>query len=266
MARTVDSKLRKWSAKLPSWAGTRLPERIRSTTFAMLGMVVVAGLGLVVLFSQPGWPLRSLGPLAEPSKDQAVDSGVAVAAPATHASVAASAGRTPTHSVAGGHGSATPAGKHATGSLGNAAPSGSGGGEVTVHQPSGGGKQSPTPQEPSPAPSTTPEATRAGGPRSERTAGDDRYDGAEHGGDHGGDHGNDPGDVIDLLLGRARPRSPCRHRLGILQLGVQLELRQWLRRPQLVRWPRLLALLARRLLERVLLARRILLRSRILLR
>jgi hypothetical protein len=46
--------------------GASLPERIRSTAFAMLGFVAAAGLGLVLLFSQPIAPLLSLGPLPSP--------------------------------------------------------------------------------------------------------------------------------------------------------------------------------------------------------
>jgi hypothetical protein len=60
-----------------SLAGNSLPERIRSTTFAMLGFTAAAGLGLVLLFSQVGSPILSLGPLPNPpAEHQAVDHGL----------------------------------------------------------------------------------------------------------------------------------------------------------------------------------------------
>ena len=127
MAVMVAPMLRKLSARLPSWAGRRLPERIRSTTFAMLGITTAAGLGLVVLFSQPGWPLRSLGPLAEPSTREAVHSSVALAprTPQRHAA-AHGGGATPARG-GGSHGGGTQAGRVElpTGSVGPAAASGS---------------------------------------------------------------------------------------------------------------------------------------------
>jgi hypothetical protein len=59
-----------------SFAGDGLPERIRSTIFAMLGVTAAAGLGLVLLFSRVGTPILSLAPLpAPPSLDQRLDSG-----------------------------------------------------------------------------------------------------------------------------------------------------------------------------------------------
>lgn len=63
----MDSKLRNWLSRRPSLAGDSLPERIRSTTFAVLGFAVAAGLVLVLLFSRTGAPILSLGPLPAPS-------------------------------------------------------------------------------------------------------------------------------------------------------------------------------------------------------
>ena len=62
-------------------AGDSLPERIRSTTFAILGLAAAAVLGLVALFAQPGFPLLSMGPLPSPSAGhQAVGHGLGLTA------------------------------------------------------------------------------------------------------------------------------------------------------------------------------------------
>lgn len=59
--------------RLPSFAGDGLPERMRSTTFALLGLTTAAGLALVAIFAQPGWPLLSPVPLpAEPSLNESI--------------------------------------------------------------------------------------------------------------------------------------------------------------------------------------------------
>jgi hypothetical protein len=49
--------------RLPSLAGSGLPERMRSTVFALLGMTAAAGLALVAIFAQPGFPLLEPVPL-----------------------------------------------------------------------------------------------------------------------------------------------------------------------------------------------------------
>lgn len=57
----------------PSLAGTGLPERMRSTIFALLGLTAAAGLALVALFAQPGFPLLEPAPLPrEPPARQSV--------------------------------------------------------------------------------------------------------------------------------------------------------------------------------------------------
>jgi hypothetical protein len=52
--------------RLPSVAGRGLTERMRTTTFALLGITAAAGLGLVAIFSQQGWPLLPSSPLPTP--------------------------------------------------------------------------------------------------------------------------------------------------------------------------------------------------------
>lgn len=51
--------------------GTGLPERIRSTAVAMLGVTTAAGLALVLFLYQATWPIPSLGPLTLPRSGEA---------------------------------------------------------------------------------------------------------------------------------------------------------------------------------------------------
>ncbi|HET9185165.1 MAG TPA: hypothetical protein VFN82_03395 [Solirubrobacterales bacterium] len=61
------------SLRLPSFAGNGLPERMRTISFALLGLTAAAGLALVAIFAQPGFPLLSPAPLpAEPSARESV--------------------------------------------------------------------------------------------------------------------------------------------------------------------------------------------------
>ena len=57
----------------PSLAGNGLLERMRSTTFALLGITAAMGLGLVALVSQQGWPYLPALPIpAAPAEHGAV--------------------------------------------------------------------------------------------------------------------------------------------------------------------------------------------------
>src|SRR4051812_15878922 len=59
--------------RLPSFAGEGLPERMRSISFALLGLTAAAGLALVAIFAQPGSTLLAPAPLPDqPSADQSV--------------------------------------------------------------------------------------------------------------------------------------------------------------------------------------------------
>lgn len=59
--------------RLPSFAGNGLPERMRSISFALLGLTAAAGLALVAIFAQPNFPLLSPAPLpAEPSAHESI--------------------------------------------------------------------------------------------------------------------------------------------------------------------------------------------------
>jgi len=59
--------------RLPSFAGEGLPERMRSISFALLGLTAAAGLALVAIFAQPSFSLLSPAPLPDqPSAGQSV--------------------------------------------------------------------------------------------------------------------------------------------------------------------------------------------------
>src|SRR4051795_1421875 len=69
---TFHSKLRS-ALRLPSFAGKGLPERMRSISFALLGLTAAAGLALVAIFAQPGFNLLSPVPLPDqPSAGQSI--------------------------------------------------------------------------------------------------------------------------------------------------------------------------------------------------
>ncbi|HYG96783.1 MAG TPA: hypothetical protein VD741_06700, partial [Solirubrobacterales bacterium] len=65
--------------RLPSFAGQGLPERLRSTAFAFLGLTAAAGLALVATFAQLGFPVLSPEPMPSgPAKPSAVAGAVAI--------------------------------------------------------------------------------------------------------------------------------------------------------------------------------------------
>jgi hypothetical protein len=57
------------SVRRTSLAGDGLPERMRSTAFAFLGLTAAAGLALVAIFAQLGFPLLSPAPLPSASPE-----------------------------------------------------------------------------------------------------------------------------------------------------------------------------------------------------
>ena len=67
------------SPRLTSFAGQGLPERMRSTAFAFLGLTAAAGLAFVAIFAQLSFPLLSPAPMpSDPSQANAVAQAVAV--------------------------------------------------------------------------------------------------------------------------------------------------------------------------------------------
>src|ERR1700750_1846300 len=61
------------SVRLPSLAGRGMPERLRSTAFAVLGLTAAAGLALVAIFAQLSFPLLEPAPLPdEPTASESI--------------------------------------------------------------------------------------------------------------------------------------------------------------------------------------------------
>lgn len=79
----VVRSIEKWkpvrAARLPSLAGSGLPERMRTTAFAFLGLTAAAGLALVAIFAQISFHVLSPAPLpGEPVEKTTVAKAVAV--------------------------------------------------------------------------------------------------------------------------------------------------------------------------------------------
>jgi hypothetical protein len=73
--------------------GTGLPERIRTTVVAMLGVTTAAGLALVLFLYQASWPIPSLGPLTLPRSGEAgIHGGVALNGSAANSASPAAGG------------------------------------------------------------------------------------------------------------------------------------------------------------------------------
>lgn len=79
------SRRGQWLSRLaakPSFAGAGLLERMRSTTFALLGVTAAMGLGLVAIVSQQGWPVLPASPLpVAPTEHAEVHDAIAVRSP-----------------------------------------------------------------------------------------------------------------------------------------------------------------------------------------
>jgi hypothetical protein len=164
----MDAKVRSRPAQKPrhkfrltSLAGTGLPERMRSTTFAVLGLVAAAGLALVAMFALPGWPLLSPAPLPSgPVRDHTVGEAVALSPPSSNL-------------IPGGYGSAVAEGVPAP-NRGSAIEGETGGRnpEVGVSGPAavvkaGVGGGTPDEDAPAPAPVPAPEASGESAPAAE---------------------------------------------------------------------------------------------------
>jgi hypothetical protein len=87
---TFHTRLRSF-LRLSSFAGQGLPERMRSTAFAFLGLTAAAGLALVAFFAQLGFPLLTPAPMpSDPSRANAVaEAKVVATSPGIGASVPA---------------------------------------------------------------------------------------------------------------------------------------------------------------------------------
>jgi hypothetical protein len=65
MDKTVKREIGQWlrSVGRPNLAGVGLMDQLRTTAFVLLGLTAAAGLGIVAIFSQQGWPVLEPSPL-----------------------------------------------------------------------------------------------------------------------------------------------------------------------------------------------------------
>jgi len=176
--------------RLPSFAGDGLPERMRSISFALLGLTAAAGLALVAIFAQPGFNLLSPAPLpdqpsatqsiakakklplvhrpvallaAQPARSQRVGGSSSADAPSPGASSTTGGGEQAPAPSAIDTPAATGTTEPSTGNSGGGGGNGSGGdsGSAPAAAPDSAAPSAPTPvSSPTPKPaSPTPEAT-----------------------------------------------------------------------------------------------------------
>lgn len=172
----------------PSLAGTSLVQRMRTTTFALLGFGAAAGLALVAVFAQPGWPLLSPAPLPhEPSasigRAQATGLGRVAKLPGSvgHRGAGPTIASLPTAAARGG----SPAGggvdgrAHEHGSIGSPQPVGSS--PSTGAGAAGAVHHEAAPEVvPTPAPEPAPAAGPGASPAPEKTTADHSAAAAAH--------------------------------------------------------------------------------------
>jgi hypothetical protein len=98
------------SIRRPSLAGNGLPERMRSTVVAFLGLTAAAGLALVAIFAQLGFPLLSPAPLPSgPSGPSSVSGAVKVEQGSATIGLAQAQGAVAVPRAAGGQGGSSDA-------------------------------------------------------------------------------------------------------------------------------------------------------------
>lgn len=134
------------STRIPSFAGQGLPERMRSTVFAFMGLTAAAGLALVAIFAQIGFPLLAPAPMpSDPSQANAVAGAEVVrldprpqaSHPAQQAGGDSLAGRS--DAARGGAPASGERGSNAASPGGSPQPGGSAGGaSETAHSSAGG--------------------------------------------------------------------------------------------------------------------------------
>jgi hypothetical protein len=142
------------SLRRPSFAGSGLPERMRSTAFAFLGLTAAVGLALVAIFAHLSFPVLApapppAGPVGETgvASSLALDrgQGAAAAQPALLGAVPAVAGS------GGGEGTrSTGRGDDRVGGVGSPIPVEEAGSTVDPSDDGGGAEPSPSPSAPTP--------------------------------------------------------------------------------------------------------------------
>jgi hypothetical protein len=166
----VNPKLLEKLSQLLNWrslAGRGLIDRMRTTTFALLGTTAAAGLGMVAIFSQQGWPILSPSPIPNvPAGRQAVHDALALdgrGRPLARVASASQATQGPV-GAAGGFPATTGVVNTVPGVAGDlqASTPATGVDEAPPGAP-GGGSQPASPN-PTPAPEPAPELTPSPGP------------------------------------------------------------------------------------------------------
>ncbi|HMI81134.1 MAG TPA: hypothetical protein VK480_05040 [Solirubrobacterales bacterium] len=164
---------RRFSSLRLSFAGRGLPERIRTTAFAFLGLTAAAGLIVVAMLAQAGLPLLSPAPLPSgPAQEASIAEAVTLGqGPGASASQRHSADGEASARTSGGEGGGGPAAGGAEESAPAAVESPA---PVPASEPGGGGKTGGTPagkpkEESSPAPAGTPAAIPVAPPEPEAT-------------------------------------------------------------------------------------------------
>lgn len=145
------------SLRLPSVAGSGLPERMRTTAFAFLGLTAALGLALVAIFAQVSFPVLSPGPAPSgPLQGGAVSEAVSLERPPAPFAPPSERDAAPQGSQAGS-GSDRGAGRPAAAVPSPPAPAG---------EPSGTGgvPSAPVPAPQSPAQQPAPSAAQPGSP------------------------------------------------------------------------------------------------------
>jgi len=139
------------AVRRPSLAGDGLPERMRSTVVAFLGLTAAAGLALVAIFAQLGFPVLTPAPLpSAPTKP----GSVARAVPLKHGSPSAAIAQS--QSVAPASGGFGARGASETAARGQRGSAGVDGSAVPVSSPPAADSPDPGAPTPAPAPETAP--------------------------------------------------------------------------------------------------------------
>lgn len=107
--RAIDHNKLLRSLRVSNLVGTGMPERIRAIGFAFLGLTAAAGLALVAIFAQMGFPLLSPAPLPKgPAEPNSVSRAVAVEEGPATAGLAQSRGLAALPSASGDRGDSRP--------------------------------------------------------------------------------------------------------------------------------------------------------------
>jgi len=158
------------SLRRPTFAGSGLPERMRSTAFAFLGLTAAAGLALVAIFAQLSFPLLSPAPMPSgPAEGNSISKAVALdhspgAFDRANPGVASSGERDAGGGSGSGGQAAEPTAAAPPSSTATQPGGGTSGGEAVETPSSGPAPASPPASEPAPTPAAAPDPAPAAKP------------------------------------------------------------------------------------------------------